>query len=396
MNRIRACRHQRGVTLIELMISLLISTLILAGLIQIFSMNRSTYQTDEGLARLQENARFSLEFLTREIRNAGSYGCFGLPRPSGSQGQQKRSDKVANYVAGPTTYVYNKDVPDIFDITVPLRGFDSSVLSDGATYTLPTLYPPATTTASSPAIPASYRPNSFVVGSDVLVVRGMDQDSVPLSTPLTDPDQVNVVSPNNFNNGQVVVAVSDCDRAFVFQVTGILPNTGFDSLLHDTSGNPGNVCSTWSGANRQCPGPSTNPQGGGEVGILRNMVYYVGVGTSGGPALFRDNYVSGALVSEELVDGVENMQLHFGDGTRYFEAQNVIDWTTIRSVRVGLLVATSNVVTGQDLVAGYTAGATETDVDTNQYMMSNVTLLPSPDRRRRRTFETTIAVRNPL
>lgn len=400
MNQIPVGKNQTGLSLVELMIALLISTLILAGLVQVFTMNRATYQSDEGLARLQENARFAMEFLTREIRNAGNYGCYGLRRPpsASTAGQgAKRFDTVSYYVAGPATYIYNKPVPDIFNIYVPVQGYDATAVSNGTTYNLPALYPPVVTAGTAPAMPGSLNPAGIVVGSDVLVLRGMDQDSTPLVAPFNDPNQVNVRTPHSINVGQVVVA-ADCGRAHVFQVTGIAPGAGFDGLLHDLGGNPGNTCGTWTGT-PPCSAPEF--QDGGDVGALRNVVYYVGVGTGGGPALFRDNYISGSLVTEELVEGIENLQLHFGEfalhtGTiQYAEARSVTDWTSIRSIRIGMLVATSNVVTGQDTTPGYTSGATESALDTSQYQMSNITLIPPPDRRRRRAFETTVMMRNP-
>lgn len=130
---------------------------------------------------------------------------------------------------------------------------------------------------------------------------------------------------------------------------------------------------------------------GTELGMMRTNVYFVGVGTGGGPSLFRNNYSSGSLVSEELVEGVENLQFLYSDGARYMQARDVTNWSGIKSVRVGMLVATSNVA-----VAGNTQGATESELDTNQYLMQDITFQPVPDRRRRRSFETTIQVRNSL
>ncbi|MDO9240573.1 MAG: prepilin-type N-terminal cleavage/methylation domain-containing protein, partial [Methylicorpusculum sp.] len=66
---------QSGMTLVEIMISLLIGAILLGGVLQIFISTKQTYRMQEGLSRLQENARFAMEFLTFDIRMAGYQGC---------------------------------------------------------------------------------------------------------------------------------------------------------------------------------------------------------------------------------------------------------------------------------------------------------------------------------
>lgn len=62
---------QRGVTLIELMISLVLGLAVIGGLGQVFLSNKSSYSLQERLGQLQENGRYALYFLQRDIRNAG-------------------------------------------------------------------------------------------------------------------------------------------------------------------------------------------------------------------------------------------------------------------------------------------------------------------------------------
>lgn len=68
---IKSVASQRGATLIELMISLVIGLAIVAGLGQIFMSGRSSSSLQERLGALQENGRYALYFLQRDIRNAG-------------------------------------------------------------------------------------------------------------------------------------------------------------------------------------------------------------------------------------------------------------------------------------------------------------------------------------
>ena len=68
-------RRVAGLSLIELMIALLIGTILVLGLVQVFSASRAAYQLSQGIARNQENARFALDFLSRDLRMAGHAGC---------------------------------------------------------------------------------------------------------------------------------------------------------------------------------------------------------------------------------------------------------------------------------------------------------------------------------
>ncbi len=62
--------QQRGLTLIELMVALVISLLILAGLFTVYQSNQRGNRFNDGLTRTQENGRFAVDFLARDIRQA--------------------------------------------------------------------------------------------------------------------------------------------------------------------------------------------------------------------------------------------------------------------------------------------------------------------------------------
>jgi len=64
-------RNQKGISLIEIMISLVVGLMLTAGVIQIYAANKQTYRVADATARIQENARFALELLGRHIRMAG-------------------------------------------------------------------------------------------------------------------------------------------------------------------------------------------------------------------------------------------------------------------------------------------------------------------------------------
>ncbi|ABI56213.1 PilW family protein [Alkalilimnicola ehrlichii MLHE-1] len=64
-------RLQRGVTLVELMVSLLIGSIILLGVVSLFAASRQTQETQQHINRVAEDARFFTEFIARDIRMAG-------------------------------------------------------------------------------------------------------------------------------------------------------------------------------------------------------------------------------------------------------------------------------------------------------------------------------------
>ena len=69
-----AGRHAAGLSLIEMMIAMVISLILMLGVVQIFMASRAASRLSEGAARTQENARFALDFLERDIRMAGHMG----------------------------------------------------------------------------------------------------------------------------------------------------------------------------------------------------------------------------------------------------------------------------------------------------------------------------------
>ena len=72
--RIQNFRPQSGMSLIELMISLLIGSILMIGALTIFVKSKETYRLNETMSRIQENARLALTILGPDMRLASFWG----------------------------------------------------------------------------------------------------------------------------------------------------------------------------------------------------------------------------------------------------------------------------------------------------------------------------------
>ena len=64
-------RDQQGLTLVEIMIAVTISLLLLAGVMQIFIGSKASYNLQNGMGRMQENGRYAMDILDRNIGMTG-------------------------------------------------------------------------------------------------------------------------------------------------------------------------------------------------------------------------------------------------------------------------------------------------------------------------------------
>jgi type IV pilus assembly protein PilW len=136
------------------------------------------------------------------------------------------------------------------------------------------------------------------------------------------------------------------------------------------------------------------------------MAYYTGIGASGEPALMRCRATdtSGVCVEEELVEGVENMQLTYGLSlesndrpTGYIQTARIASaigdastnlaareqWRLVGAIQVGVLVRSPNRSQALNRAAPYSS------------LGLDITP-PAGDQRTRAVYENTVALRNRL
>ncbi len=69
-----AMKRVRGLSLLELMIAMTLGLVVVLGVTTVFLGSKQGYRMQESTGRLQENARFAMDLLSREIRHADFWG----------------------------------------------------------------------------------------------------------------------------------------------------------------------------------------------------------------------------------------------------------------------------------------------------------------------------------
>ena len=106
----------------------------------------------------------------------------------------------------------------------------------------------------------------------------------------------------------------------------------------------------------------------------------------GTPSLYRYTFTDGAYTEQELIAGIENMQLLYGDGANFREADDAsLTWNDVTSVKISLLLRSEQEV-GTDWDRN-TAGD-------GKYIMLGNDVTPTDLRVRRRVFNATAEIRN--
>jgi type IV pilus assembly protein PilW len=348
----RACR-QHGLSLVELMVSVAISAAVLSSLVYVYVGSRGAYRTNEALARVQETGRFALEWLSRDLRQAGFTGCL-------SRGMS------VDYYSNPRPSL----LPSLSDPPViGVFGYE-----DGAGFANPT------TIAR--------------VRGDVLLLASLEGQTITPITQDTSGDTVSIIDNCAGFAANDVVLVSDCSRAVAVTVTEGLINptkcgtgSGATVLPHAAAKNSPSTLPTFRASDRafvarMAKGSAGSPTTG----------YFIGNNRAGRPSLYR---FIGAAPAEELVESIEDLDVLYGVDTSgdgavdsYVTADAVSDWGSVLSVRVSVVAVSAEPVGRGDAQALYFR-----DIDGDTVVDSQAA---TNDRRLRQVFTTTVALRNRL
>lgn len=279
---------QRGLSLVELMIAIALGLFLIWGVTQSFLTSRQSYRLQQGVGRIQENGRLAQEFLGFEIRNAGDYGCAsGDDFVTGAFDERNDVD-----CDGPTVFgtkginmITNTDFADTaFEYAV--YGFNDNDV-DGTTGNIDD---------GTNDINLSINPKA---DTDVLVLR-LSNELAVLTAVAGDvpPPVVNELASLSVNRlvtlaNTQAIAVSDCATTKIFR-----PDTATNSNSIDLS-TTDNYC-LYAGF-----------QAGASVRTLQTVYYFVATSVAGNSfSLYRQ--AGEGAAAEELLEGVEDMQLEFG------------------------------------------------------------------------------------
>ena len=333
--------QQKGISLVEVMVALVIGLFLAGGVLQVYTTNQSTYRFTEAVSRIQENGRFALDMIAQDLRMGRFWGC----APYDPDNPENMVDNL-----NPGGADYDPLVHDFIG-----RGALEGSENDGLN------------------------------GSDGLIVRGIKSSQASVRQPYNTPTSADVhISTTNAIEAGDIVMISNCEGADIFQVTGVGASTSADqiALSHTTAGSPGNLnvgaCSA--GGSAHCLSRTYGADA--MISELQAVTYSIAAGTNGVATLWR----SENGLNEELIDGVEAMQVLYGidtdnDGSvnRYLDSDAVADMNAVYAVRIRLLLQSSN------------DGVVE-QAQTYTFAGNDVI---AADRRLRQVFSATIGLRNP-
>jgi len=340
--------RQRGLTLTELMVSVAISLVVLLALSNVYLSSRGAYRTNEALARVQETGRFALDWIARDLRSTGFTGCLS------------RAAEIT---------VYSNPRPAGLASAAGIHGYERAA---GFSY------------------PSGIERLSGDEQSDVVRILAVDGAARALVEGESDVAAASITIRDNepgFEPDDVLV-VSDCERAAVFTVTGVLAkpvrlvhaaekNGGLDTPTHRIS-------------------PPFKAQSRALVARLGSITYFVGRPRDkkdAPPSLYR----AGFDRTEKVVENVEDLDFLYGidsdgDGAvdRYLRADQISagQWDRVQSVRVSLVAMSADAAVpggGQIVYLRDIDGDTAIDAQPARR-----------DRRLRQVFTTTVALRNRL
>lgn len=290
---------QHGFSLVELMIALFIGSLLILGAVQVFGASRAAYQMSEGIARVQENGRFALDFLQRDIRMAGHFGCVN------DQSHVLNDPSGLNSTFGAVPH------PGL-EFGVSIQGYEATDTAPGDTVTIGT--PPTSGGGTfSPALPAEIAAatTNRLIDSDILALRYLAPEGVPVtSIGGTAPAPVFQFDPTRWDvlrsgvDDPGLFGAADCLGVTVFQANAV--NSGAGEVVMGAA--PNNLGPTFQ---------QVFTAGQTTLHRAESLVYYVGLNAAGNPALYRVRFQAapnGLLApdAQELVEGVENLQLIYG------------------------------------------------------------------------------------
>ncbi len=346
--------RQSGFTLLELLIAMTLGLLVLGGILTVYIASSHSYRVAENSSRLQEGARFAFEKIGENVRMTGHLGCFG-------------------------------DIASLNSIATP----PAANLTDAETAMGINLTATTVVTGQDTITAAAFTGGS-VAGTDAVTLRKASAASIGLYSSMANASATIPLYSNTIGlRANDLVVISDCISADL--VCG--QSTKFAISVAPTLATAGNSPCAGNSSTSLSKAYSADAQ----VMKLEETTFYIRNNVAGQPALFWQKRSGSATATEEIVEGVQDMQLCYGEDTSgnsaanvYRTANNVGNWGNVVSVRVSLLMRS----TENGVAAAAQAFAIDRNCDGDTADAGEA--VPPTDLRLRRVFTSTFGIRNRL
>jgi type IV pilus assembly protein PilW len=297
--------RQRGFSLIELMIALVVGLLVVAAAGTIFVTNSQTFRATQSLSRVQENARAAFELMARDLREAGGNPC-------------NSSLLATNVLRQPLDAFWT-------DWDSGIRGYGTAA------------------GFANPATQAFGTANgNRKSGTQALEIKLAVATGAHVTTQMSGKSSALTVDNTTGLAANDVAMVCDFELASIFQATGV----GATSLQHASGSN----CTDGFTDKSPCTGgpPSAGAwhrySNDAMIAIPQAQRWYIGI-KPGGTSLFRTTIRSnnGVLTgdTQEIVENVDTLGLSYlmTGGADYVDAGSVTDWKKVVAVRITIQMA---------------------------------------------------------
>ena len=307
---------QRGFTLIELMISLVLGLIVIGGVISVLLSNQQSYRTNQALSQVQDASRIAFEFLARDIREAGGTGC-GI------------TTRVANVLNNGPTGGGTDWWANWANALVGYANDDSAA-------------PVATGTS----------PTSRSKNTNSITIMKAGDSGVSVVSQQTNAANFQVNTTGNQIADDAIILVCDPNQATILQVNK--GNASNVTVEYNTgSGSPGN-CSKGLGYPTDCSNTNGNAYAYGANSLIATLsadYWYIGnntlgkcitgdaSGTAQACSLYRLAVVNGVPTNQEIVRNVTNLQIQYLQAGTFVPAGSVTDWSGITAAQVTLTIA---------------------------------------------------------
>jgi len=363
-------------------VSLTISAVLISGILQLLQSSRQSDYLNDQLATMQENARLALSILSNEIRLAGYMGCAdpnvgdlyvnqtkdtngNLVQQAGDANKLMIGLNAGGGAVGVTPLIFNET--ELAQVVI--NGIEENRSDQWFDKT-----------------PRRNNPPKSNQDSDILIIQRASDEGTPVQN--ISGNQFTLTSANQDIDTNRVAIITDCRRLDMFYVSSFNPkNNTYRLAIGDNSE---------TGLNPEfdtsAPIPNPIPELIAKAHSFNGDIYYVADNKDGIPTLYRSNlYDTNATVDDEIIQGIESLQVLYGvelspddsvNNISYITAEtlNTLNNPRVFAVRLALLTRSYQAVLPEAVA--------------REYDVFGATRQAPKDRFLRSVFTSTIKLRN--